>query len=262
VSLTFMTWNIKTGGIDRGGPDRLDAIIAVIRRQSPDLLAMQELKYFGNDHEARLHKLEKAIGMTAHFAASGFGLPVAVLAREPLRLTARSRVRVGMHHAAAGAVVATGSGPLTLVSTHLNPYSANKRHREARRLARYYAGDRTLLAGDLNTLDPATDHTAEVERLGAQFRSRHVRPDGSVDTRAVQKLLNAGLCDLWPLAGDADGLTAPTTGGGGHEFSGMRLDYMLGSPAVAKQAAQMRVIRGDEAEYASDHYPVTVQLDL
>jgi exodeoxyribonuclease-3 len=41
VSLTFMTWNIKTGGIDRGGPDRLDAIIAVIRRQSPDLLAMQ-----------------------------------------------------------------------------------------------------------------------------------------------------------------------------------------------------------------------------
>lgn len=257
----FMTWNVKTGGVDRNGPDRLDAIIAVITGQRPDILALQELKYFGNDHQARLRKLAGAIGMTPHFAASGFGLPVAVLVRPPVRITARSHIRVGMHHAAAGVVVPTATGPLTVVSTHLNPYSANKRRREARRLARCYVTDRTVLAGDLNTLDPVTDHAAAVERLPEQFRRRHLRPDGRVDTRPVQELLAAGLTDLWPVAGQGDGLTAPTTRGGGHEFSGMRLDYVLGTAAVAGNASEMRVVRGDEAEYASDHYPVTVRLD-
>jgi exodeoxyribonuclease III len=256
----FMTWNIKTGGIDRDGPDRLDAIIAVVAKQRPDILALQELKYFGNDHEARLHKFAAAVGMTPHFAPSAFGLPVAVLVRPPLRMTARSHIRVGMHHAAAAAVVPTGAGPLTVVSTHLNPYSPNKRRREARRLARSYHTDRTVLAGDLNTLDPVEDHAEAVERLPEEFRRRHLRPDGTVDTRPVQELLRAGLTDLWTVAGDGDGLTAPTSAGGGHEFSGMRLDYVLASPAVAEAATGMQVIRGGEAEYASDHYPVTVRL--
>jgi exodeoxyribonuclease-3 len=74
--------------------------------------------------------------------------------------------------------------------------------------------------------------------------------------------LAAGLEDLWTVAGAGDGRTAPTTAGGGHEFSGMRLDYVLGSAAVAGPAEDMRVVRGGAAEYASDHYPVTVELAL
>ena len=54
----------------------------------------------------------------------------------------------------------------------------------------------------------------------------------------------------------------PTSEGGGAEFSGMRLDYLLGSPRLAALARRARVVRGGETEYASDHYPVTVELDL
>jgi len=257
-----MTWNIKTGGVDRDGPDRLDAIIAVIEKERPDILTMQELKYFGNDHEFRLRKLAAAIEMTPHFAPSAFGLPVAVLVRPPLRMSERTRMRAGMHHAAASAVVATGAGPLTVVSTHLNPYSGNKRQREAHRIAERNHAELLVIAGDLNSLEPGVDHTATLARLPEQFRKRHLRSDGTVDTRPVAVLLAAGLRDLWRTAGEGDGLTAPTTGGGGHEFSGMRLDYVLGSEAVALRASQMRVVRGGEAEHASDHYPVVVQLEL
>jgi exodeoxyribonuclease-3 len=253
-----MTWNIKTGGIDRDGSDRLDAIIAVIDKQRPDILALQELKYFGNDHEQRLRKLAGAIGMTPHLAPSAFGLPVAVLVRPPLRMTDRTRMRAGMHHAAAGAVVPIAAGPLAVVSTHLNPYSANKRQREARRVARRPIAELALVAGDLNSLDPGSDHAEEIERLSAEFRRRHVRNDGSVDTRSIAVLLAAGLKDLWTVAGDGDGRTAPTSAGS-HEFSGMRLDYVLGSATMAARAREMRVVRGDEAEYASDHYPVTAE---
>ena len=42
----------------------------------------------------------------------------------------------------------------------------------------------------------------------------------------------------------------------------MRLDYVLASAPLAARARDMRVVRGDETEFASDHYPVTATLDL
>jgi exodeoxyribonuclease-3 len=39
----------------------------------------------------------------------------------------------------------------------------------------------------------------------------------------------------------------------------MRLDYVLGSAAVAARVVGMHVVRGGAAEYASDHYPVVVE---
>ncbi len=119
-----------------------------------------------------------------------------------------------------------------------------------------------LLAGDLNALDPWSDHDDRLARLPEQYRKRHLRRDGGVDTRTIATLEAAGLVDLWRSTGWGDGLTAPTTQGGGEEFSGMRLDYVLGSPALAALATGCRVVRGGEAEYASDHYPVVAELDL
>jgi exodeoxyribonuclease-3 len=73
---------------------------------------------------------------------------------------------------------------------------------------------------------------------------------------------NAGLVDLWKVAGSGSGLTVPTLHGGGKEFSRMRLDYAFASPDLAGRVREMRVVRGDETEHASDHYPVVVDLDL
>ncbi len=119
-----------------------------------------------------------------------------------------------------------------------------------------------VLAGDLNALDPWSDHGDRLARLPEEYRKRHLRRDGSVDTRTIAALEATGLVDLWRSAGSGDGLTAPTTQGGGEEFSGMRLDYVLGSPSLAALATGCRVVRGGAAEYASDHYPVMAELDL
>ncbi len=261
--MKVMTWNIKTGG-----GTRLAAILAVLQRERPDVLALQELRHFGRHGGRRMREVAEATGMTAHLAPSAFGQPVAVLARPPLELTRTRAVRWRLHHAAAVAVVPTRAGPLTVVSTHLNPFSPYRRMREARWLAARYASRRRLvvLAGDLNALDPRTDHTGELERLGPLYRRRHLAPDGSADTRAIAAFEEAGFTDLWRGGGDGDGdgdgRTVPTSEGGGHEFAGMRLDYVLGSPPVAARARDLRVLRGGETEYASDHYPVVVDLDL
>jgi exodeoxyribonuclease-3 len=250
-----MTWNIKTGG-----GERLGAVLAVLRRERPDLLSLQELRDFDRHGARRMREVAEATGMTAHLAPSTFGQPVALLARPPLELTRTSAVRRRLHHAAAVAVVPTSAGPLTVVGTHLHPFSPYRRMREARWLAARHASRTApvLLAGDLNGLDPHTDHTAEVARLGPPYRRRHLAPDGSVDTRAAAAFEQAGFVDL----AAAGGHTVPTTEGGGHEFARMRLDYVLGSPPVAALVRRARVVRGDETEYASDHYPLVVELDL
>nr|WP_244162269.1 hypothetical protein [Micromonospora eburnea] len=132
-----------------------------------------------------------------------------------------------------------------------------------------YGGRLALLAGDLNTLDPNVDHTARLAGLPTLYRRRHLRRDGrTVDTRAVSRLLDAGLVDLWRYAGggEPDGggdreATVPTRHGGA-EFAPMRLDYLLATPELAALTDAVRVVRGGDADNASDHWPVLADLAL
>jgi exodeoxyribonuclease-3 len=259
VTLRVMTWNIKTGGAGRFGP-----IASVIDRERPHILALQELHGFDSGGGQRMAALADAVEMTPHLARSAFGQPVAVLVRPPLRITGRATVRWRLHHAAAAALVPTARGPLTVVSTHLNPFSPYRRMREARWLAARYGSRRRLvvLAGDLNALDPGTDHTDEMARLRPLYRRRHTDPGGDIDTRAIAAFAAAGFADLWPRVGTGDGRTAPTSEGGGAEFSGMRLDYVLATAPAAGLATAGHVARGGATEHASDHYPVVVDFDL
>jgi len=259
VTLRVLTWNIKTGG--SGG--RLDAVLTLLRRECPDILALQELRGFPG---VRMREVAGALGMTPFLARSPLGQPVAVLVRPPLRIVSWSAVWWRLHHAAAVVVTPTAAGPVTVVSTHLNPFSPGRRLREARRLVARCRAARgpVLIAGDLNSLDPGTDHTGRLARLPEHHRRRHVGADGEADTRAIAQLTAGGFTDLWRTAGEGDGLTVPTTAGGGQEFSaaGMRLDYVLATAPIVAAATRARVIRGAEAEYASDHYPLAVDLDL
>ncbi|MCL7459984.1 endonuclease/exonuclease/phosphatase family protein [Micromonospora echinofusca] len=279
--LRAMTWNIRTGGRDRGGADRRDLLVRVVAAERPDVLALQELRDFDDrpaaapapagglraDGGGVLADFAGRVGMRPHLARSCFGQPVAVLLRPPLRALAATRVRRPFHHAAQRVSVATTAGALTVLSVHLDPYSGLRRRVEAGWAAaalRRAPGRLGLLAGDLNTLDPVAEHTDRIARLPAAYRRRHLRRDGrTVETRAVARLLAAGLVDLYAAAGRTDdGLTAPTRHGGGAEFSGMRLDYLFGTAALAERVRDCRVLRGGETEYASDHYPVVADLDL
>ncbi|WP_436837349.1 endonuclease/exonuclease/phosphatase family protein [Micromonospora matsumotoense] len=289
----MMTWNIRTGGRDRTGPDRRDLVCRVVAAQAPDVLAVQELRGF--DRPGVLAGFADRVGMRPHLARTCFGQPVAVLVRPPWRTRSAGPVRRPFHHAAQRVQLATSAGPLTVLSTHLDPYTGLRRRVEAGWLVgavRRAPGELALVAGDLNTLDPGTAHADRVARLPVAYRRRHLRRDGrTVETRAVARLLAAGLVDLWTHAGGpadlpraggpadlpraggpADlpraggsaeaGLTAPTRHGGGVEFSGMRLDYLFGTPALAARLRDFQVVRGGDTEYASDHYPVVAELDL
>jgi exodeoxyribonuclease III len=235
-----MTWNILVGG-----QSRLDAIADVIRREQPDVLALQELKGWP---ARRAHDFAARLGMHAHLAPSVFGQPVAVLARAPLTRTRSITWR--LHHAAAVATV----GDLTVVSTHLNPFSPERRRREATWLAACFFRTRhkVLIAGDLNSLDPATDHAEALDRVDPRYQRRHRGPDGTPDTRAIKAMLDAGFVDV----GRGIGPTVPTEGLRKDEFGAFRLDYLMASPPLAQRTRYVSVLRDEVTDTASDHYPV------
>ncbi|GIF35758.1 exodeoxyribonuclease-3 [Actinoplanes xinjiangensis] len=257
MTLRLMTWNIKNGG-----GDRLPEIIRVIHREQPDVLCLQELQHF-HRYGRRLHALAQEAGMAVHLAPAGFAQPVAVLVRPPRRILRRSAIRWRTHHAVAIAVVETTAGPLTVVSAHLNPFSPYRRYREARWLSARYGSARrmTLIAGDMNGLDPDGDHTATLDSLHSLFQQRHLGPDGAPDTRAIAAFRAGGFTDLWQSVGEGDGRTVPT-GFAGREFGAMRLDYLLASPLLAARAQRAWVVRDDTTTHASDHYPVRADITL
>src|SRR2546423_8366573 len=213
-----MTYNILVGG----QPDRLDAIVEVIAGQRPDVLALQELRGFDR---AALDRLATATGLAAYLARPRSGQPVAVLVRPGSRVRATRRLRGPFHHAAAEITVATDRGPLTVIGTHLNPYSRTWRLAEARALARRIDPNRlVLLMGDLNG-PPAVAGLVDLFRPGG--------PVHSVPTRFA-----------------------------GEEFTPARLDHILATKPLAALARGYRIVTGGLADTASDHYPVVAELDL
>jgi exodeoxyribonuclease III len=160
MPLTVMTYNIKTGG-----GERLDAITRVIAKQRPDILALQELRAFDRDGGRLMRRLTDRIGMHPFLARSWFAQPVAVLVREPAWVVSATPVRRPFHHAAERVVLNTNRGRLTVTGAHLYPYSGWRRQWEARWLAAHANRARlALVMGDLNTLDPWTDHTERLRR--------------------------------------------------------------------------------------------------
>ena len=263
--MRVMTYNIKTGATGRR-----EVVAAVVADAAPDILALQELRGDAGPWLAR------RLGMRMVLARSWWGQPVAVLVHPRWEVRDRGVIARPFHHAAARAEIATSAGPLRLVAAHLAPHWGWRRLHEARWLVSATRGARlALVMGDLNTLDPWTDHTDRLRRLPAVHRVRHLRrrpfgaergprdtgPFGRVDTRAVAALDAAGLVDLFRAVGEGPGETAPTALGG-PEFSGMRLDYLFATGALAGYARDCRVLRTPDADRASDHYPVVADLDI
>jgi exodeoxyribonuclease III len=264
--MRVMTYNLLHGG----EPDRRDAIGRVVAGQRPDVLALQELAGWDRSGGRIAREFAAGLGMRAYLARSLVGQPVALLVRDDVRVERARAVRRPLHHAAMLLRIATDRGPLTVLGAHLYPWSGRRRLWEARWLAAALRADLAgagsglgLLMGDLNSLDPWTEHAAQLAELPSRYRSRHLRRDGRADVRAIATLGERGLVDVFRRTGSLGrDYTAPSEGPGGTEFSRLRLDYVLATAPVAETAVSCRVLDEGEAATSSDHYPVVADFKI
>lgn len=264
--MKVMTFNVKNGGQDDFDFTRLSSIISLIQSEGPDVLALQELMYADLNKCRNLLTIENSTGMRSFLAPARTGQHVAVLVRKEARVTGFESDNVNYHHAMAEVTLETNRGPLTVIGTHLCPHGGENRLGEVQRLANKAKAHRmVLLMGDLNSLDPWTDHRESVADLPTHYRSRHLMPGSTdkIDTRAIATLSNAGYRDFHRHLGNVNKAhTAPTKHGGGIEFSHMRVDYILGTDPLVPLLKHLHVGDVAESESASDHYHVVAELDL
>ncbi len=236
-----------------GGEGRADPVAEVIEAQRPDIVCLVEA-----DNADVLQRIARRLSMDV-IQAWGEKHAVALLSRWSIVESVNHAAIRGRPRCLLEALVREPSGaewPIGVVHFKGGAFEADEavRDGEAATLLDVFAAHRAagrahLLAGDFNanspawTIDPAgcTPRTAEAWMVNG----------GGIPRRVIQRLLDAGYVDT--LAAGRDGTF--TT-----QHPGQRIDYVLTHGIAPARIAEARVEQDRLAKYASDHFPVVVEI--
>src|SRR5262245_55738773 len=244
--MRLMTYNILTGGRDRDGSSRLEAISEVIQSVAPDVLLLEECNGFELDGQRTLFRLEHELGMRSVLATAESGFHVALFLRRG-RLLETQRLQRELQHALLTATLEIDGVLLRVVGAHLSPFGGEARLHEVQHIIRFIREQNVFVLGDLNALSPRDAARYQPERWLPRRRSRHVLPSGELDTRAIAALEGADLVDVFHQSGN----TAPTVLtrlGEDWEAYQARIDYVLASPAAAERVERTERVDGERVE--------------
>jgi exodeoxyribonuclease-3 len=240
-----MTYNIW-----RSGRARADRIARVIRGCAPDVVLLQEATDPG---VVELLAAKTAMAEWRSFARQS----LAYLSRRPVAHAEWIRPRISRH---AFIEIVPARDELRLFGLHLSAVHAawteRRRVMELRALLRSVARHQDgfhVLAGDFNTLAPG--EALQRERLPWRLRPLIWLSGGRIKWRTIQTVIDAGYVDAFRMKHPDDaGLTMPAWD------PHVRLDYVFVPRRFEKCVASCDVVRGGDAEAASDHLPVVADL--
>lgn len=182
ITLRVLCYNIHYGQGNDGKYD-IERLANVIRREKPDLVALQEVdvgvERSGRVHQARrlaeLTGLPVRFGPTQHYQGGLFGnavltnLPIRDIHIQPLPYTESSAERTTYPRGAIAALLELPNGrTLRFISTHFQHNVPEDRVAEAKAINDHFADDQTtILAGDMN----ATPESEPVSILQQKWKN-------------------------------------------------------------------------------------------
>jgi len=265
-----MSYNIWFGGTRplKGISNRQTLIQKIVRACQPDVLALLECNGWIEDRDI-LRDYERNLDMHAILLATkpdhennAFNIVLMVKHGLVIRRVVADAVRF-WHGVVAVEVMGSDNVPVQFIATHLSPRSPNKRLEEAKSILKDFCNQkRCVVMGDLNSLSPHDKYA--VTDIPEGYRSRHLT-DGKIDTRVLEAFNQAGFVDSMACLHPEDpGFTAPTKLASDPAFEGakLRLDYILVPSALKNTLRSGEVIRNEDSNSASDHFPLMVELDL
>ena len=243
TTIRVMTYNVH-GCV--GGDKKLDVdrVAAVIAREEPDVVALQELDVnrSRSDCVDQAAAIAERLGMNHHFnqafrvADEQYGdailsaLPMRLVRSAPLPRPARMSA-LEMRGALWVAVQTPGGGELQVINTHLGLLPNEHRLQVAALLSKEWTGgeayaDPGILIGDFN----ATSRYAAYKRLSTAFQD-------------LQMGHGVGTAPTFPAR---------------HPV--IRIDHMFATPSV--RALDCWTPNGLLARVASDHLPLVIDLEI
>ncbi len=234
LRLRVMSFNIRHGrGMD--GEVDLQRIATVIRRENPDVVALQEVDR-GVERSGRVDTpavLEELTGMEAFFERNiefqGGDYGNAVLTRFPIRKKANTHLdmlREGEQRGVIHMILDVDGRELLFLNTHIDYRRDDserlKNIRQFREIVGAYGDLPVIFCGDFNDFPGSRTH----EKMKEDF------------------------VDAWEAAGEGDGFTFPS------DEPDRRIDYVFLSRKGTLHPAGARVVD----TRASDHRPLVVDL--
>jgi len=252
------SWNVN------GLRARLDFVRLWLRERKPDVVGFQELKLPDDQFPHDAFQAEGYVAAT-HGQKSWNG--VAILAREPLEVVQRGLPG----QEALGARLLTARVRDLEFTTLYCPNGKHTGHEDFPRklawldslaehlAARRAAGVRAVVCGDFNVCPAPIDSWNEAELAGGIFHT-------DAERQRFARLLELGFVDLFrALHPDEPAFSWwDYRGGAFHRRQGLRIDFLLASPAAAAGATDAAIDREWRKKQAgltpSDHAPVVADL--
>jgi endonuclease/exonuclease/phosphatase family metal-dependent hydrolase len=264
--MLVMSWNLHNGGLDQAekSDNRYWGQLAFIANLAPDIVCLQEARWWNSNGYRRLLAFEATTGLRAFLGHATSGIHTVVAVRTTSMTPIMHDVDSRIHHVHNKLMVTLPEhpAPLVIVSTHLSPYDGITRLQETATLLDL-AHTSCIIAGDMHSAapdDPPTNYTntPQIERLHSLMlptdNTLNQEPVNIEDRRALALLLHAGFTDT---ATTLD----PTTGHDGTRPQ-RRQHRILVSPSMSPRLASgsYAVLDTEETRTLSYHLPIVIEL--
>jgi exodeoxyribonuclease III len=243
-----------------GGEGRADPLAEVLIAQRPDIVALIEA-----DNDAVVERIAGRLEME-FVQAAGKRHSIALLSRWPIvESVNHSLLRTELSNGLLEATVRQSADQEWLLGLmHLHPRATDEDDRIRRGeiavicdvFAEHRAAGRPhLLAGDFNSDSPVQE--IDIEACKAATRKAWHENGGRLPRGAIEKLLAAGYVDSLFVVKPQE---ARQAGSFTTQFPGQRVDYIFGF-GLEKRVKSAWIEHDRLAKYASDHFPVGLELD-
>ena len=255
--MRIATWNIN------GLRARLDFIKLWLTARQPNVVGLQELK---TPTEEFPHEFFAELGYHALVYGQKSWNGVAILSNVPTEL--RQSGLPGEDDWGSRLITAEIEGGLEFTTVYC-PNGKTLEHDDYPNKLRWYDSlathwqsgdhDARILCGDFNIVPDTLDSWRGAKADGDIFHT-------DAERSRLQRLLDTGLTDLYRQQyPETDAYTWwDYRGGAFHRGHGLRIDFLLGTPAVAARSADVVIDREfrkkQDGLTASDHAPVWVDL--
>src|SRR5579884_43230 len=174
--------------------DHLGNVLAAVKAQSPDFLAIQEANFFPKDDNRYLRLFSQELGLPFYeiSLAGEYDYHVASFSKYPFK---RVNKLPGFRNACLQTDIEIELGMLSVFNTHLTPYTEDDRLREIEILLTAQGDiENRIILGDLNSLSP--DDGYDLNRLDLnESQKKKFTKNGELQFEVIRRLKAAGFRD-------------------------------------------------------------------
>ncbi|OGK18125.1 hypothetical protein A3G67_01605 [Candidatus Roizmanbacteria bacterium RIFCSPLOWO2_12_FULL_40_12] len=250
--LSYNIWN--------GGPERIPLILKVIKEQSPDFLAIQEANTFFDNDNKILKQFSLELNLPYYdISRSNENYHVASFSKIPFK---KVNKLPNFRNACLETITETDLGELSICNTHLHPFFEEKALVEIKKVIEVQRNHKNnIILGDLNSLSPEDNYSISIIDQLNEVLSKKFTDKGKIRYKVISSLLSNNYIDVAVQLQKNKINTVPTKiNFDPAHMALLRLDDIFVSELLASRLKSFDVIKSEDSDQASDHFPVTATL--